>query len=409
MFVENANDILYTLTPEGVFTYVSPNWTELLGHATDEVIGASFEQFVHPEDLPLCRNFLEKIIATRQKQSGVQYRVRHKDGHFRWHESNGSPLSNEQGEVAALLGVARDITENKNLEENLFESNERLEDLLLELPVAVMIVDYHSRQILEINPQAMVMLGYTSEELIGKKCTDCVCPAEKDQCPIIDLGKDSDHSERELLNAFGERVPIHKSAIITELDNKTVILECFTDISRMKEMEQQLQEMARTDELTGLYNRRYFMEQTRRELARARRYGNPVSMLSFDIDHFKDINDRYGHPAGDAVLFSLSRICAETLRETDTLARIGGEEFAVLLPESGIEEAAVIGERLRQRVAANVCRCDHQEIRCTISLGAAQFKGADDDLEGLMKRTDKALYKAKNSGRDRLCRYPDGT
>src|SRR6056297_327097 len=163
MFVENANDILYTLTPDGIFTYVSPNWTELLGHATSEVIDASFEQFVHPEDLPLCQNFLENIIATGQKQSGVQYRVRHKEGHFRWHESNGSPLTNEQGEVAALLGVARDITENKNLEANLFESNERLEDLLLELPVAVMIVDYHSRQILEINPQAMVMLGYTSE------------------------------------------------------------------------------------------------------------------------------------------------------------------------------------------------------------------------------------------------------
>ena len=403
MFVENANDILYTLTLEGRFTYVSPNWTELLGHETSEVIGASFADFVHSEDIALCQAFQERIFATGRKQAGISYRVRHKDGTYRWHEANGSPLLNEQGGVGALLGVARDVTEKKGLEEELFQSNERLESFLLELPVAIMIVDYETRNILEINPQAMLMLGYTSEQLVGRKCTDCVCPTAKGRCPIIDMGMEADQSESEAISASGERIPIQKSAITMDLDNKPVVLECFTDISRMKAMERQLQEMARTDELTGLYNRRYFMEQAGKELARARRYGHPVTMLSFDIDHFKDINDRYGHPEGDEMLCAVSRICRESLREIDTLGRLGGEEFGVLLPECDIEAAGCVAERLRRNVAANVCRFGEKAVGCTISLGGAQYAGPEEDLDGLMKRTDKALYRAKNSGRNCLC------
>ena len=402
MFVENANDIFYTLTLEGTFTYVSPNWTELLGHEAGEVIDKNFSSFVHSEDMPLCQALQQRIVATGKKQAGIVYRIRHKDGAYRWHEARVLPLTHEAGEVAAIMVVASDVTEKQALEEELFESNERLENFLLELPVAIMIVDYNTRHILEINPRAMLMLGCTSEQLVGRKCTECVCPTAEGQCPIIDMGMEADQSEREAITASGERIPIHKSAITMELDNKTVILECFTDISRMKAMERQLQEMARTDELTGLSNRRYFMEQARKELARAGRYGHPVAMLSFDIDHFKDINDRYGHPEGDEMLRAISRICRDTLRETDTLGRLGGEEFGVLLPECDIEAAGMVAERLRKKVAAHVCRFGEKAVGCTISLGGAQYAGPEEDLESLMKRTDKALYQAKNSGRNCL-------
>jgi diguanylate cyclase (GGDEF)-like protein/PAS domain S-box-containing protein len=402
VFVENANDILYTLTPEGIFSYVSPNWTEFLGHDAEEVLGEHFEAFVHPEDIPICRAVLQQLIATGKKKSGVQYRVKHKSGNWRWHESNASPLLDEKGEVSAFLGVARDITEKKLLEKHLTESNERLENLLLELPVAVMIVDYETRQILEINPQAVLILGYSGEQLIGRRCTDYICPTEVGQCPIIDLGMEVNHSEREVVNASGARIPVHKSAITMHLDERKVILECFTDISRMKEMERRLQEMARTDELTGIYNRRYFMEQAGKEIARARRYKHPLSMISFDIDHFKDINDRYGHPAGDEVLRSVSRVCRDMLRENDVFARLGGEEFGVLLPDTGIEAAGRAAERLREEIAAHACRVEKSDIRCTVSLGGAEYAGPEDDLENLMKRTDKALYRAKHSGRNRV-------
>ena len=174
MFVENANDILYTMTPEGVFTYVSPRLRDLLGHEPEEVTGQPLEKFVHPEDVDLCRTVLERIITTGQKQAGIQYRVKHQNGQWRWHESNASLIKPAADGSEAFLGVARDVTENKETAEALSDNNDRLENLLLELPVAIMIVDYHTREILELNPNAMLILGYSGEQLIGRKCTDDV-------------------------------------------------------------------------------------------------------------------------------------------------------------------------------------------------------------------------------------------
>lgn len=402
MFVENANDILYTLAPEGKFIYVSPNWTEVLGHAPGEVIGKPFEDFVYTGDIPTCRAVLEKIVRTGQKQGNIRYRVKHKNGQWRWHESNAAPLKDDAGIVTAFFGIARDITETKKLEDALYENNDRLENLLMEIPVAIMIVDYETRKILELNPKAMSMLGYSGDQVIGRKCTDFVCPAEIGKCPIIDLKMEVNHSEREVINAAGQRLPIHKSAIVMHLDGRNVILECFTDISHMKEMERRLQEMARTDELTGIFNRRYFMEQAGKELARAKRYARPVSMIGFDLDHFKDVNDRYGHPAGDEVLRSVVRCGRSILRENDIMARLGGEEFGIIMPEADIKAASSLAERLRQAVVQNICNCQGAQIRCTLSLGAAQWAGPDEDLDGLMRRTDKALYSAKNAGRNQV-------
>ena len=129
-FVENAYDIIYTIGLDGILTYVSPNWTTLLGHEVDEVTGLSFETFVHPDDIPACRAFIEHIIIQGEKTAGIEYRVHHKDGSWRWHKSNGSPLHKTDGQVSSLVGIARDITERKAMEEMLYASlNEK--DILL--------------------------------------------------------------------------------------------------------------------------------------------------------------------------------------------------------------------------------------------------------------------------------------
>lgn len=110
-FVENANDIVYSLSPDGIFTYVSPHWTEVLGHDLHEIVGQPFEAFVHPDDVPICRAFLQRVIATGEKQSGFEYRMQHKDGKLRWHTSNGSLIRNAEGKIVSYMGIARDITE----------------------------------------------------------------------------------------------------------------------------------------------------------------------------------------------------------------------------------------------------------------------------------------------------------
>ena len=124
--VENANDIIYSLTPEGVFVYASPNWTDILGHDVSEVVGRHFAPFVHPDDLPVCAEFLRKVVETGEKQSGVEYRVQHKDGSWRWHTSSASALKDPTGQVSYYVGIAHDITERKKFLDELAEANRHL-------------------------------------------------------------------------------------------------------------------------------------------------------------------------------------------------------------------------------------------------------------------------------------------
>ncbi len=125
-YVEKANDVIYALTPEGTFSYVSPNWTEVLGHDVSEVQGKSFIPFVHPDDLQACMDFFEKVIIHGQKQSGIEYRVKHKDGKWRWHTSNASPLKDDEGNVLSYIGIAHDITPMKEVVEDLEKTNQNL-------------------------------------------------------------------------------------------------------------------------------------------------------------------------------------------------------------------------------------------------------------------------------------------
>ena len=129
-FVENANDIVYSLTPDGVFTYVSPNWTEILGHNAQEVVGQSFRNFVHPEDISRCYVLLKQIIVTGEKINGVEYRVKHKNGSWRWHVSNASSICNTDGKIISFIGIGRDITERKRFEAKIRLNEARLESLL---------------------------------------------------------------------------------------------------------------------------------------------------------------------------------------------------------------------------------------------------------------------------------------
>jgi diguanylate cyclase (GGDEF)-like protein len=155
------------------------------------------------------------------------------------------------------------------------------------------------------------------------------------------------------------------------------------------------------DELTGLYNRRHFIELAEAEVARARRTGTPLSLAMLDIDHFKAVNDVFGHPVGDLALRELARAMRETLRTSDVPARIGGEEFVVLLTDTALEGAVAVTERLRERVGrAEVKAGGDRVARFTVSGGVAEL-ALGERLDGLLARADEALYRAKEEGRNR--------
>lgn len=221
-------------------------------------------------------------------------------------------------------------------------------------------------------------------------------------------------------NSMSKRLKEHVDGLEGQVQSRT---ETLSEVNAMlhQEMDErkkaaqelqryasQLEYLARTDELTQAANRRFFMQELEKEVGRSRRYRRPFAVISLDLDHFKDVNDTYGHPAGDSVLQAVSAACRSILRTQDLFARLGGEEFAILLPETGLEEAVQAAERIRVVVQDLVVRTDEgQPIRCTASLGVASLQDdeqddQDDGVEAVLHRADRALYAAKDAGRNRV-------
>ncbi len=164
----------------------------------------------------------------------------------------------------------------------------------------------------------------------------------------------------------------------------------------------ELAELAVTDELTRVPNRRAFTARATQEMARARRYGHTLSVMMIDVDHFKEINDRHGHSTGDEILRTVADILVDALRETDLLARLGGDEFALLLPETPAAGARVLADRLRQAVENAQIHASAKPVPVTFSCGIASYDACDRNLEAVIERADRALYRAKRAGRNRI-------
>ena len=202
---------------------------------------------------------------------------------------------------------------------------------------------------------------------------------------------------------------IRKIPKLTAEGSVEYILCCANDITVLKRkevvrqfIEEKLRILANSDELTGLYNRRHFMSALANEIERAGRYGQPFSLIMIDLDHFKKINDAHGHDAGDHVLRQFSTDLKNTMRQLDTPARLGGEEFAAILPQTGAEKAQVVAERFRAKIENTPAIVDDVEIYFTVSIGVAAYQPEMSGPDDLLKMADEALYEAKRTGRNRV-------
>lgn len=176
----------------------------------------------------------------------------------------------------------------------------------------------------------------------------------------------------------------------------------YADVTELVRAVEQLEAVVNIDHLTQIHNRRYLYARGEQETALARRHGRPLSLVMLDIDHFKKVNDLHGHPAGDAVLHAVAQCCNNTKRVTDLAGRLGGEEFAVLLPETPLPQAMQAAERLRQAIAAGSVHIDGRELNVSASFGVACLQASDADFGALLQRADTALYRAKREGRNRV-------
>lgn len=253
------------------------------------------------------------------------------------------------------------------------------------------------------------LTGYEPEDLINNRVASYGNLMDEEDSERI-LGEvqaalDNDESfslEYGLTRQDGSRIWVWERGRGVEEEDGTVVLEGIVlDISDRKTLENELEEMATRDPLTGLFNRREMSRVLEEELDRARRYQRPMAVLWVDFDHFKDVNDTFGHAAGDSVLRSISRLLLGSVRSVDAIGRFGGEEFVIVLPEMDLEEARDTAERLRRKVAEKPQPLGNgQEVPLTISVGVAVYPDHGQTAPTLCAAADKAMYLAKQRGRN---------
>ncbi|TWA69125.1 PAS domain S-box-containing protein/diguanylate cyclase (GGDEF)-like protein [Azospirillum brasilense] len=281
----------------------------------------------------------------------------------------------------------------------------KLGNMLDLLPAGLLI--HQEMGIVFANQEAARILGQSGDALVGRHFLDFVEESG------IDNQRDAFLRclrKRELVRSQdgvmvstdGERTCVQVSMSPLPWDGLPVIYVLINDVTALKESEERLRRLSITDPLTGVSNRRHFVEAAEQELARARRHGRPVTLLMLDLDHFKSINDTHGHAVGDEALRTFTAAGRALLRENDLLGRTGGEEFAILLPETDVAGARMVAERIRRRTAELAVPSGDQAVRFTVSIGVACCAAGTRDVDAMLSSADEALYRAKAAGRNRV-------
>ncbi len=309
--------------------------------------------------------------------------------------------------------LARDITQRKIFEKTLKEKTNYLNTILNSEPECVKVVA-HDGSLLEMNQAGLKLLEVDSiEEVQQYGLVNFIVPEFRPLFQKLHHEVFQGKSATVEFRIEGKRggrywLDTHAAPLFDDQGKVKALVGVTRDITERIRLVEELEHQAKIDFLTGLVNRRCFLELSEQELVRARRYDSPMSILMMDIDFFKHINDNYGHKAGDQVLQKLASTCKFELREVDIIGRMGGEEFAILLPETPSQPAQEVAERLR--LALYNTRVEltekHTQIQFTVSLGVASMTKSHETLDALLQDADDALYQAKNQGRNQVATCP---
>ena len=291
-------------------------------------------------------------------------------------------------------------------------TSQNMAAILDSLDAVVYVADMQTFELLYVNDYTKSIWG----DCVGKTCWQALQSGQNGPCSFCtnelllnESGASTGAHVWEFQNTVDNRWYQCRDQAVPWTDGHLVRLEIATDITTRKCVEEELliamqraEELAQKDELTTLYNRRAFFERGHHAFKQCKRFGHPTSMIMMDIDYFKRVNDDYGHSAGDDVLHSVACLVKSLVREIDIVARMGGEEFAFLLPETNIEDAAILAERLRSEVESLIVTNEGQEIGLTASFGVAMCNDDISSVEALLRNADDALYVAKREGRNRM-------
>ena len=404
LLADNASDVIWTMDLAGHFTYVSPSVERLRGYSVAEVMQQSLDEALTPPSAKIAAASLGRAIeAIHAHQPVADFRAELeqpcKQGGTVWTEVTVTGIQNELGEFVNLLGVTRDISERKRVDMDLriaataFESHDG------------MIVTDANEVILRVNRAFTQITGYTAEEAIGKS-PRLLSSGRHDvnfyaaMWEVIQ-GSGAWHGEIWNRRNGGEVYPVQLT--ITSVTGSggriTHYVATMHDITKRKQLEEDVQQLAFYDPLTGLPNRRLFNDRLTQTLTRAKREKSRMALMFIDLDKFKPINDQHGHETGDWVLQSVARRIEGCLRGTDTVARVGGDEFLVLLPEiKSSDDSLVVAEKIRLELERPFITADQLSLRASSSIGIAIYPDHANTEQDLLRFGDRAMYQIKNAG-----------
>lgn len=310
-----------------------------------------------------------------------------------------------------FVGLVRDLTLEERLKGELAEKQRFLSDLIEHSGNVIFAKDRDGRYQL-VNRKFEEVSGMCRETILGRTDAEVYpAPAARQfrahDLMVMNSGV-AQEMEESLLASDGERFFLSiKFPLHTDGEGVSGVCGMATEITERKKNEREIERLAQIDMLTNLPNRHHFMALAEKEVSRAQRCGGGLSILMMDIDHFKDVNDTFGHRAGDVVLTEIGGVCCQALRDIDLVGRIGGEEFAVFLPCADASYAVEVAERLRKKIADTAIELDGGErLQITVSIGVASFSPAFNSVESLLGQADKALCEAKRGGRNRVSLSP---
>lgn len=392
----------FLIEPDGTVVVANNVAAQKLNIDHASLIGRNIFDLFLPKVAELRRAMIAKVITSGES---VQFENSRDNLHF---ITTFYPSKKPDGTIDRIAIFSRDVTEQHQAKMALMLSEQRFRDV--SEAVGEFIWETDTAGCFQfITEDVESVLGYTAAELIGHPPQDFVIKENFEEfkkwrdAAVEDLEAFS-NVELECQTKDGQVVWLQISGVAFYDDKGTYAgyRGAAMSITDRKKTEAELTRLATTDSLTGLNNRRRFMESAETEFTRSQRYDRPLSLFIMDIDHFKTVNDTYGHDVGDVVLRALSETTLRALRNADTLGRIGGEEFGAILSETNEEAALEVAERVRTSVEQSRIPTNAGELQITISLGVACLRPDTKDLQELLKRADVALYKAKQSGRNRV-------
>lgn len=367
-----------------------------------QLLGRPGLEFIHVLDRARVSALFRRLGRQGGANPSIECQVRTCRGNLR--AVSVSSAADAPMDDAGVWVVFMDIT-RRRLKTHLQETDRNIRRLFANTTDIYYRIDAEGK-VLMASPAVERVLGYRSEEVVGCDSTDFYADPNERQALIAQLAADgqvSDYHVR-LLSKDGELVDVSFSshALFDDEGNYIAVEGVMRDITERVRLERMLRQLAATDELTGIFNRRTFLEQAAQALRRWQRHRQPLALLIVDLDWFKRINDRYGHLYGDEVLKRFAETVQAELREIDLFGRLGGEEFCIVLERSGVREASEVAERIRARTEAlELIAPDGSRLCLTVSLGATISRLPDRRVQELLERADGALYAAKQGGRNR--------